>query len=111
MPRAGVKKKPPHPGWACCDPAQDLRGWLVLEYGKAAGLRALAREARGLGQDADARSLEAARESRGWKVQMDLSHERQAHHGLANAYAQRAMCIEAHAARVEAAHQWRGDLR
>jgi hypothetical protein len=105
------RKGPPHPGMACCDLTQDLRGWLVLEYGKAAGLRALAAEARALGRDADARSLRAAVESQGWRVQVALSNERQAHHGLANAYAQRAMCIEAHAARVEAAHQWRGDLK
>lgn len=28
---AGAFADPPHPGWGCCDPAQDLAGWLVRQ--------------------------------------------------------------------------------
>lgn len=93
------QKRPPHPGWACCDLAQDLRGWLVREYGRAEGLYALGREAR-----AEAEGIPKAA---AWEP---AEGRRIAAHGTANAYNQRAGMIRAHAARVEAAHQWRGDL-
>lgn len=99
-------KRVPHPGYGCCDLGQDLRGWLVLEYGRAAGQRALAREERARGDEADA----LWRKATGWREMAPLDRERLNHYGTANAYGQRAMNIQAHAEHVEAAHQWRGDL-
>lgn len=89
-------RKVPHPGWACCDLTQDLRGWLVLEYGRAEGLYALGREARA--------QAEAIPKAAAWEPS---EGRRIALHGTANAHNQMAGMIRAHAARVEAAHQWR----
>lgn len=98
-----MPRKVPHPGWGCCDLSQDLKGWLVLEYGRAAGLRALAREERQRGDAVDA----LWRQTSDWREMMPLDRQRLAHYGTANAYGQRAMMIQAHAERVEAAHQRR----
>lgn len=95
-------KRPPHPGWACCDLAQDLSGWLDREAGRAAELRERARTVRAAAVEADQRALLA--------LSVEAENERRTLHGEANALAQSAMIIEGHAERVRAAHLWRPDM-
>jgi hypothetical protein len=95
-------KRPPHPGWACCDLSQDLAGWLDREAGRAADLRERARDIRAAAIEADRRALRA--------LSIEAENERRTLHGEANALAQSAMIIEGHAERVRAAHLWRLDV-
>lgn len=101
------KVRVPHPGYPCCDLAQDLAGWLAAEREKVAGARAKAREWRALGEKADAEALRCTVESADWRVQLAAEQARQYYHGEANAHAQHALIIEGQANRVEAAHAWR----
>lgn len=96
----------PHPGSACCDPTQDLAGWITAQRARSerdwrwvrvlhqrgdrlrkAATRALIRDDLPSGQRLDAASINA--------------------HGRANAYAQRALVRDGHLDRVEQAHQHR----
>lgn len=98
----------PHPGHACCDPTQDLAGWLAAErqavddlFGAARAHRAKAEQSRAARLRADVGS-EAYRESdeacRGESL-------------LANVVAQEAWRRFDRAGKVEAAHQFRLDGR
>jgi hypothetical protein len=96
----------PHPGSACCDPTQDLAGWIATQRARIArdrrwarawrtrgdrlrreGTRAWAASAHTTGRDLDAASVTA--------------------HGTANAWAQRALMRAGDVDRIETAHAYR----
>lgn len=106
-----MARKIQHPGMACCDLEQDLPGWLARQRGIVEALRTEARVWRHKAEHADAKALAAAAEQHGTTAQHEAELYRQANHGMANAYAQRALIMEGHLDRVEAAHQWRPDMQ
>ncbi|RCG27204.1 hypothetical protein DQ384_26150 [Sphaerisporangium album] len=84
---------------ACAHPDQ-LPDWLNGERTKAAELLHRAQEVRVQAVQADAAVLAAV----GWQDIMAAQREQRRLHGEANALAQSALIIQAHADRVEAAH-------
>lgn len=96
----------PHPGWECCDPTKDLRGWIDRERVRVAVLRRWARVLHARGQRLDRASLtEVIAGNHG--LAAALAAESRAAHALANAHGQDAMVREGHVGRVEEAHSFR----
>lgn len=101
-----TKTTVPHPGSACCDPTQDLAGWLAAERARIARnwrwTTVLHQRGRRL-RDAATRAITAGDHRRG----VLLDGASRGAHGLANAYAQDALIRSGDADRIEAAHQYR----
>lgn len=95
-----------HPGWGCCDPAQDLAGWIARQRARVERdgrwvhvLHQRGRRLRTAGTKAYIAGHVAAGQA------LDLASV--AAHGRANAIAQRSLILAGHVDRVEAAHQHR----
>lgn len=107
---AGWPARIPHPGWACCDPEQDLAAWVVRQREILAKMRRSAAEARSRGEEADQAALAGAVKAlgdEGYRHQHQLEQARQRYHGEANAIMQSVLIHEGHLERVVAAHPWR----
>lgn len=103
-------RKIPHPGWACCDPEQDLQGWLDHERARIAIQRRWARVLHTRGRRLDRLSLTALLAGDAARAER-LSAASRAAHGRANARGQDALVRAGHADRVEEAHAFRLESR
>jgi len=96
----------PHPGSPCCDPAQDLAGWIAAQRSRSARDRRWVRVLHGRGHRLDRLAVQAyAAGDNDAGADLDAAHR--AAHGRANGYAQQALMRDAHTDRVEAAHPHR----
>lgn len=92
-----------HPGWACCDPNQDLAGWIVRQRAR------IERDGRWVavlhqrGRRLNAASIGAYLADDHRRGQQ-LDADRREAHGRANAIGQRMLILAGHVDRVEAAH-------
>lgn len=95
-----------HPGWACCDPTQDLAGWIVRQRAR---VDLWGRWVRVLHQRGDRLRRAGTGAYLGGNVTfgqaLDLASI--GAHGRANAIAQRALIVAGHVDRVEEAHRGR----
>lgn len=95
-----------HPGWACCDPGQDLAGWIARERARLETARRWVRVLHQRGRRLDALAV-AAYLAGDHAAGQHLDARCREAHGRANAVAQRALMTEGHLDRVEAAHPHR----
>jgi hypothetical protein len=100
------KQRVPHPGWACCDPEQDLAGWVARERVTIARMRRWCRVWHARGRRLNSASIRAL--VTGDRAEAErLQGLCRLAHGNGNAYGQELMMREGHVDRVEAAHQFR----
>lgn len=96
----------PHPGSACCDPTQDLAGWLDAQRKRATIYWRWSRMWR-------QRAGRINREARRALVSGDRARFQQldaaarATYGMANVNAQHALLIDGEVERIAEAHTWR----
>lgn len=96
----------PHPGWSCCDPEQDLAGWIARERTRIELMRRWCRVLHARGRRLKAESIRATIAGDRARA-MALDAQCRMAHGRGNAYGQRLMGLAGHVDRVEAAHQFR----
>lgn len=96
----------PHPGMACCDPTQDLAGWITRERARINRNYRWTRVLHQRGRRLDRASLRALVAGDQKRAEQLAAESRRAH-GRANCYAQSALMAEGHVDRVEAAHAYR----
>jgi hypothetical protein len=102
------KARVPHPGWACCDPEQDLAGWIARQRDLCNAQRGWARPYRQAGERAKRLAVAKCVAGRyDWRSQMRLTQLEQRFHGIANSIMQSVLIAEGHVERVAAAHTWR----
>ncbi len=101
------QQRVPHPGWACCNPEQDLAGWIAAQRARVADLQRQAAETRARAELAEANLLNAVAVGVPWQIRDEFERRRQTLHGEANAYAQDALMLAGRLDRVEAAHAYR----
>lgn len=98
--------KVPHPGSACCDPTQDLAGWIAAQRSRSERdwrwVRVLHQRGKRL-RDTATRALVAGDHRAGQRI--DAASISAYGHG--NAIAQRALIRDGDVDRIEQAHQYR----
>ncbi|MFI2663230.1 hypothetical protein [Micromonospora carbonacea] len=96
----------PHPGSACCDPNQDLAGWIQLQRARIERDRRWIRVLHQRGRRLRKAATRALTNS-DTNTSRALDGASVDAHGLANALAQDMLIREGEVERIEAAHQYR----